>query len=288
MIWRLGTVPYLNAEPLTAALREQDAALLVGDPTQLRALVPSRLLETLRAGELDAALVSVGGVLAHPELRMVPGIGVVSRGPVRSIQLYCRVPIRQVRRVALDASSRSAVLLARLLLTERWGLRPEFVTLPPDLPAMLAEADAALLIGNPALCANHALATGRYWKLRLEEQYDLGEEWDRLTGLPFVYAVWALPEHLRAGVPTDGWEPLEERLARLLDRARQWGCRRIGMLARRGAAELGIPEPAALEYLTGAIHYEVGPREVRGMETFREMAVEHGLLPPASRVALAA
>jgi len=274
-MWRLGTVPYLNADPLAAALRQPDAALLVGDAVELAATVPSLLLQTLLDGELDAALVSVGGILPHPELRILPGMGIISRGPVRSIQLYCRKPLREVRRVALDASSRSAVALTRVLFAECWRLSPEFVTLPPDLPRMLEEADAALLIGNPALHANEELASGGWAGLGVQG-LDLGGVWQELTGLPFVYAVWAA----RPGRDL-------ERLSRVLHHAKEWGTRRRELLAARGAEELGLPYRVTLDYLTEAIHYDLGPAERAGMERFCELAVRHGVLPASSSVRFA-
>lgn len=279
MVWQLGVVPYLNADPLAAALREPEAALLVGDAVSVRSLVPSQLLQTLLAGELDAALVSLGGVLAHPELRILPDLCIASRGPVRSIQLYHRGPIPDVRSVALDRSSRSAVALTRVLFAEKWRVEPEWLTLPPDLPAMLERADAGLLIGNPALLANEALDRGR-WSGPLPERTDLGAVWTELTGLPFVYAVWAVPSGPRAdGTPRD-----LERLHAALRRASGWGMRRLPVLAARGAEQLGLPLPLAQSYLTEAIHYHLGPEERRGMERFCELAVRHGVLPGSSAV----
>ncbi len=275
MAWRVGVVPYLNADPLAAALREPDAALLVGEGVEVQALVPSRLLGALLDREVDAALVSVGGVLPYPELRMLAGMGVVSHGPVDSIVLYCKKPLHEIERVALDASSRSAVALTRVLFAEAWGRHPEFVTLPPDLPAMLREADAALLIGNPALQANQRLETGE-WLLPVRERYDLGTEWDRLTGLPFVYAAWAVPENL---------DPA--RLSHALHLSKAWGMKRRTLLASRGATELGLPEDVTLRYLTHHIHYDVGEREIEGMREFCRLGIRHGVLPPESAVRLA-
>ena len=274
MIWRLGTVPYLNADPLTAALRQPDAALLVGDAVRLSAAVPSQLLPELLAGQLDAALVSIGGILPHPNLCLLPDMAIASCGPVRSIQLYSRRPLADIRIVALDASSRSAVALTRVLFAEWWGGRPEFRTMPPDLPLMLEQADAALLIGNPALQANQRIQSGElpYPGLR---QWDLGEEWDRLTGLPFVYAAWASPR--------DGDL---ERLTGVLLRAKEWGLRRRGLLAVRGSQELGLPLSVTQEYLDDAIRYDLGPAAKRGMQLFCSLGIRHGVFPPNAAVRL--
>lgn len=278
MVWRLGTVPYLCGEPLGAALRQPDAALLVGDAVSLSACVPSQLLTELLAGRIDAALVSVGGILPHPELTILPDMAIASRGPVMSIQLYAKKPLDRVRTVALDSSSRSAVALTRTLFAEAWKNTPEFVTLPPDLPSMLARADAALLIGNPALQTNLQLDRGElsipgHEKL---ERHDLGKAWDDMTGLPFVYAAWAA----RPGID-------HERLTAVLQRAKTWGMRRINMLAGRGARELGLPQDTADAYLHEAIRFDLGEQEVAGMEHFCRLAVSHGVLPPVSAVRMA-
>jgi chorismate dehydratase len=281
VIWRLGTVPYLNAAPLTAALREPDAALLVGDTVELSATVPSQLLETLLGGQLDAALVSTGGVLPHAHLRALPDMAIASFGPVRSIQLYCQKPVEQVETVALDSSSRSAVALTRVLFAERWRRQPRFMTLPPDLPTMLQNADAALLIGNPALQANQRLTDGG-WDGPSLRQFDLGAEWTDLTGLPFVYAVWAAPERTPSGRPAD-----LERLTRVLLHAKEWGMRRRDRLAVQGAEELHLPEAVTRHYVYEAIRYHLGAEERAGMQRFCELAVRHGVLPPTSAVRFA-
>ena len=276
MLWRIGVVPYLNADPLAAALREPDAALLVGDAVQPSALSPSRLIGSLLADDVDAALVSTAAVLPEPELRILPDMCVSSRGPVRSITLYTRKPMAEVRTVALDASSRSGHALTQVLLAEYWEKHPRYVTLPPDLPAMLEQADAALLIGNPALLANHALRNGA-WPGLVREAHDLGEVWDQMTGLPFVYAVWAARERSLDGSPKD-----LERLTRLLLRSKSGGLRRRSTRASRGAADLGLPFDVTLEYLTHSIRYDLGEAERAGMRRFCELAVRHGVLPVGS------
>lgn len=279
MVWQLGVVPYLNADPLAAALRVPDALAVLGDTVATSALVPSQLLQTLLRGELDAALVSVGGVLPEPGLRILPDICIASRGPVQSIQLYHRGPLEAVRTVALDASSRSAVALTRVLFAEKWRLQPEFVTMLPDLSRMLAHADAALLIGNPALLTNEALDHGR-WDGPVPYRKDLGAVWQELTGLPFVYAAWAVPDAARP----DGSTRDLNRLHQVLQRATTWGMARIPELARQGAVQLGLPGPLAHEYLTRSIHYRLGGKERAGMQRFCELALRHGVLPESAAV----
>ncbi|HEU5323904.1 MAG TPA: menaquinone biosynthesis protein, partial [Methylomirabilota bacterium] len=169
---RLGVVSYLNAEPLVFGL-EKDPAF------ELRRDVPSRVAERLHAGEIDLGLIP-SIEYARGDYAVVPGIAIASRGPVRSVRLLLRRPLEHVRRVALDRSSRASQALLKVLLRERLGRQPEYVEMPPDPAPMLASADAALLIGDPAL----------YLDLP-GDALDLGEEWTRLTSLPFVYAFWA-------------------------------------------------------------------------------------------------
>ena len=264
----IGVVPYLNAEPLVAALREPPLA----DEVQVCSEVPSLLANQLLAGELDAALVSIGAVLPEPSLRLLPGYCIASHERVRSIQLYHLKPLDQARIVALDASSRSAEAQARVLFAERYGVHPQYVVRPPDLRAMLAEADCALLIGNPALQANALLDSGG-WDGPPVSRIDLGAEWFAETGLPFVYAAWAIPAD-RDPAP----------LHALLARAAEWGLPRAEALARAGAESAGVPLEVALDYLTRVIHYRLGEREIAGMERFLVLAQRHGVMAPDAAI----
>jgi len=123
--------------------------------------------------------------LDRPGDRVVPGVCIGSLGPVESVALFARVPVPDIRRVALDTSSRTSAALTRILCARRFAISPSFVPHAPDLSSMLAEADAALLIGDPALFANADTAG--------VEKIDLGAAWTDMTGLPFVWAFWAGP-----------------------------------------------------------------------------------------------
>ena len=169
---RLGAVSYLNAAPHVQGLE--------GDPGfRLEREVPSRVARRLHAGDVDLGLVP-SVEYAFGDYAIVPGIAVASRGRVRSVLLFHRGPLERVRRVALDTSSRTSAALVRILLHDRLDRAPQYVPMAPSLVDMLAVADAALLIGDPAL--DHEGEAARL---------DLGEEWSRLTGLPFVFAFWA-------------------------------------------------------------------------------------------------
>lgn len=267
-IIRVGTVPYLNAEPLSGALRERESFPTV----RLLEEVPSLLLQDLLRRELDVGLVSTAGVLPEPGLRILPSGCVAARGAVRSIQIYSATPLAGVRTMALDASSRSASALARLFFRYRFDRDPEYLTVPPELDQMLERADAALLIGNPALRANHRIDS-RQWRGPRLSRTDLGAEWEKIAGLPFVYAVWAVPEALEPGP-----------VLAVLDRALALGLDRRAALAREGAEALGIPRREAEAYLLDTIRYRLGPEERSGLERFCELGREYGVLPEDSAV----
>jgi chorismate dehydratase len=246
---RLGAVSYLNAAPLVYGL--------AGDPAfQLTADLPSRVAERLHAGTIDVGMIP-SIEYARGDYAIVPGIAIGSRGPVRSVSLYLRGKLDQVRRVALDTSSRTSVALARILIRERLGRDPEYVDRPPNLDAMLREADAALVIGDPALYADTDA-----------ERLDLGEGWQILTGLPFVFAFWAG----RTGVLNAG------HVSRLQAALRS-GLQDLPRIALsyngHGAGHAELNE----SYLRSNIVYALGPEELAGLTEFYRRAHRQGIIP---------
>ena len=181
---RIGAVGFLNARPLAYGLDR--------DPrVSLRLDLPSVCARLLHAGEIDLGLVPVIEMLRGPvSYDLVPGLAIACDGAVNSVGLFTRVPVAQVRRLALDVSSRSSVGLVRVLCRHHWGIEPEFVDASPDLASMLEVADAALMIGDPALDAS--------WQSLGATKIDLGEAWQAFSGLPFVFAAWVA----RPGVVT--------------------------------------------------------------------------------------
>jgi len=246
---RLGAVSYLNAEPTVHGLVRESGFRVERE-------VPSRVAERLHAGEVDLGLVP-SIEYAFGRYAIVPGVAIGSSGPVRSVCLFHRGPLERVRRVALDTSSRASVGLVRVLLHARLGRDPEYVRMPPGLDAMLDHADAALLIGDPALDAETDA-------LRL----DLGEEWTRLTGLPVVYAFWAGPTGV---VGPSGVRRLQQALAS--------GLASLGAIAQRQAD--GEPERAAKyeAYLRDNIVYRLGEAEQAGLMEFFRRAHALALVP---------
>ena len=246
---RLGAVSYLNSEPHVHGL-ETDPAF------RLEREVPSRVARRLHAGEVDLGLVP-SIEYAFGDYAIVPGVSVGSRGPVRSVCVFHHGPLERVRRVALDTSSRTSAALVKILLRERLGRDPQYVPMGPGLVDMLAVADAALLIGDPALDQEGEVS-----------RLDLGEAWTRLTGLPFVFAFWAG----RAGAVSAAG-------ARRMQAALAAGLEALPEIARRYAA--GDPERAVKyeSYLRANIVSRLGEDEQAGLREFYRRAHALSLIP---------
>jgi predicted solute-binding protein len=250
---RIGA-PYFNARPLVWEFIERPSPDL-----SLTEDVPTRLAAQVHSGELDAGLISSVEAYRDGSLEALTGIGVTARGPVWSIKLFHSKPLDAVRSVALDTSSYTSAALTRILLGERYGNHPEFLHMPPDLDSMLARCDAALLIGDPALRARHP-----------DVPYaDLGEEWFRWTGLPFVYAVWAA----RPGV-------FEEELSERLHAALEYGMTRLDAIVAAESGKRNLDPEVSRRYLGGIIRYRIGEDEQRGLERFLSEAAKYGLARP--------
>lgn len=252
---RIGAVSYLNSKPLIEGLPEllPDAHLLLD--------YPSRLADDLAAGLIDVGLVPVVECLRHPGYRIVSDACVATRGPVLSVKLFSRVPIAGIRRLALDDGSRTSAVLVRILLAERHNVSPEIEPLPMGQTTDSTDADAVLLIGDRAIPSPRE-AFAATW--------DLGEEWTRWSGLPFVFAVWAA----RRETDVAGIEPA-------FAQARDRGLENLRAIARRESAALGISEQAAYHYLSRNLYFRLGPEEQAGLERFRQLAIKHRLIEPA-------
>src|SRR5438477_1615760 len=182
--------------------------------------VPSRLADLLAQERLEVALIPVVEYFRAGSYAIVPDIAIASHGPVLSVTLFSKVPWTGIRRVALDEGSRTSAALAQILLRKRHGATPEILPLPMTANAEDVDADAVLLIGDRAM---RACLPG------FAHAYDLGQEWHDWTGLPFVYAIWAVREGAELG-----------HVAQALREARRRGCARLGDIAQRESAILGL------------------------------------------------
>jgi len=250
---RVGAVTYLNARPLIVALEELDPRVeLVMDH-------PSRLADALADGRLDVAMIPSIEYARQPGSTIVSDACIACDGPVRSVKLYGRTPVEDVRTLALDEGSRTSAALVRILLQQRFGVTPELRPLPIGASLDATTADAVLLIGDRGMTR----VEGRF-----EFVWDLGEEWTRWTGLPLVFALWIA----RPGIDV---RELEKTLAA----ARDAGLLRLEEIARREAPRIGISEESCLSYLRDNLKFHFGPRQRQGLLHFYTLAERQGLIP---------
>src|SRR5262245_14487447 len=245
---RVGAVSYLNTKPLIEGLET------FAPHAQLILDVPSRLADRLAASDLDVALIPVVEYFRAGNYSIVPGVSIASRGPVLSVTLFSRVPWPEIRSVAMDEGSRTSVALTRVLLEKRHGIRPRIEQLPLGVAADDMTTDAVLLIGDRAM---KACLPG------FTHFYDLGQELFDWTGLPFVYAVWAVLE----GVELRG-------VARALCKCRDHGLAQVGKIAEREAKCLGLDAGFCRRYLSNILCFDLGPREIAGLRRFHDLCRE--------------
>jgi len=220
---------------------------------------PSELPAHLDAGRADAVLASSFEALREPARRIAPGCAICTEGAAMSVRLFSKRAWREVETIALDRSSLTSNELALAILAERFGARPRAHRAAPDLHSMLAEADAAVLIGDRGL---DAVGEG-LWEL------DLGQAWYDLTGLPFVWALWM------------GGQNLDGHLAAALLRAKEWGCARVERLAKHHAQASGRSVETARHYLGQVMSYDLGERQIAGLLEFQKLLTQQGRLPRA-------
>lgn len=241
-------VSYLNTVPLVWGMLEGAQRNLF----DLEFRLPSDCADRLEAGDVDIGIVPAVE-FARLGLRLIPGAGIASRGAVRSILLITKTAPGKIRTLAADSSSRTSAVLARIVLERKYGSRPAIVSHSPCLPEMLRTADAALLIGDPAL------------RLKPEAlpmaHLDLGAEWEEMTGLPMVFAVWA-----------SRTDALPDSVAEAFLESCRFGIAHIDEIARREARRRLLSEELAREYLTRHIVNELGEREYEGMRLFLRYA----------------
>lgn len=280
---RLGAVEYLNARPL---VHELDFL----PRFQLRYDVPSECARLLHDGSVDVGLIPSIEYLRGGPYRIVPDVAITSDGPVVSVGLYTTKPIKDVRSIAMDTSSRASVALVHVLCARLFRIEPAVESRGPDLATMLAHCDAALIIGDAALLLDQTKVrlkpdttdvwpkpdvdvSGRVGLRPDVEKIDLGEAWTTMTGLPFVYAFWA-------GRPG----ALDEGDVAALQRARDAGVTQPELIAREYFADSQVLQAIGARYLRDNIKYYLGDQERAGLEAFYRYAVEAGLVSSAGRL----
>lgn len=248
----LGSVPYLNALPLYRTLETSGAA-------QIIRVVPAQLGVHLHNGECVAALLPIVDHFRDSQSKIISDACIGSEGAVRSVLLFSKVAPREIRSVAADTSSHTSVALLRVLLADAFDACPPFVGHAPDLEAMLAAHDAALLIGDKALEAAQRVPPG-------VTIYDLGAEWKKLTGLPFVFAAWIA----REAVP--------ENLGVILSAARDDGEANLPQIVRENPIPTRLLPAQIEDYLRHAVTFHLDAAHRAGLEEFRARCAKHGLV----------
>lgn len=261
---RVAASTYLNSAPLVysfaqGALRRRFT--FIGDAA------PARCAAMLAAGQCEIALIPVIEYQRIPNLRIIPEVAVASKDRVRSVLIASRRPLEDVRSLTLDASSRTSQALVKILFSRRYGFLPEFTERTPDPTVgcenMLESSDAALIIGDPAMKLE---SSARQLGIRV---YDLAEQWRAMTGLPFVFAVWAAREETCADAPN---------LARDFIAAKREGVDHLEQIATHYAGELELPEADLLNYLSQNVNYDLDEENLAGMRLYFDLARECGLI----------
>jgi chorismate dehydratase len=253
---------YLNAAPLCYSFRKGQQRLrcrFISDAA------PARCAELLSEGQADAALIPVIEYQRIPALKVVFGACVSSNSSVRSVVIASRVPIEAIRTVALDISSRTSAALVQIILDRFYGLSARYKTSPPRIAEMLESADAALIIGDPAMLIDHS---------RLYV-YDLAELWRKHTGLPFVFAFWAI-----RSVSVEMFAAGKLSVTHCVDfaAAKSEGIAHIEEIAEEYAARLALPKEEIISYLTENISYDLDEDKLRSLSLYYELAHACGLI----------
>jgi chorismate dehydratase len=282
---RISIVEFLNTAPLVWGFTDGPLA----GKYDLSFAVPSQCAEDLRAGRADVGIIPSIEYQRMEDVVALPGMAIASKQEVRSLLVVSKVPIEMAATFALDTNSRSTVGLARILSRRHWNIDPEFFDMPPDPDQMLARADAALVIGDPAL------------RLRLkvdalmaktpsgedccccggeDEQpvkgvetlfvYDMAQQWRELTGFPAVLAIWVA----RRGVITP-------EMAADFQASREYGLAHIGDIAEGAALKLELPPRELERYLTESIDFSLDDENLAGLRRYYEECARAGLIPRA-------
>jgi len=282
---RISIVEYLNTAPLVRGFTHGPLA----GKYDLSFTVPSQCAEALRSEAADIAIIPAIEYQRIPELVVLPDLAIASQQRVRSLLILAKKPMEQVQSIALDRSSRSTQALTRILADRHWKIAAEFAESEPDLRAMLARADAAMIIGDPALRLAMAIeknsavgpegrAVCRAETLGLAgpeilHVYDVVGEWRRLTGLPAVLAIWAGRR-----------EVVSPEVAADFVTSRDYGLLSIGDISAEAAQELELPARELEAYLRQNIDFHLGEENRRGLERYFDEAARLGLIERAKKL----
>ena len=250
---RVGAVNYLNTKPLVFGLEQ------IAPQAEIVFDLPSRLADGLASGRFDVALIPSIESFQDPTYSIISNACIGCRGPVLSVKLFSRVPPAEIKTLALDEGSRTSAALIQILLRERYGVTPTLETLPIGDSFADCSTDAVLLIGDRAMHSPEG---------EFSVVWDLGDEWCRWTGLPFVFAMWTA----RAGTRVD-------EIEFAFNEARDRGLQHLDEIAAQEAAGLGLTQPECVAYLRENLNFTLGPRERDGLNLFHQYASQLGFAP---------
>lgn len=268
---RVAAIRFLNPAPLMWDFEYPPLNAALSSRYHVDWMLPSECADRLAEGTADIGLVPIASLAINPALRILPGCTIASKHKVRSLLLVRRAhqPLKDLRTVAADTASRTTIAHTRILF-HHWGNSTlEYVPMPGDLDPMLDRADAAIVIGDPALLALEERANREERTGEPLIYHDLAEEWRAVTGLPFVSAVWGAAPG----------KAFNEKVADDFIRSRDHGLQNIEALVAGWSQRLPLPDDVIRSYFTSNIHYVLDEDCQEGMRCFFRMAAELGILP---------
>jgi predicted solute-binding protein len=281
---RISIVEFLNTAPLVWGFIEGPLA----GKYDLSFTVPSQCAEALRRGDADVAIIPSIEYQRIENVIALPGMAIAANHEVRSLLVVAKKPIEKAKRIALDTSSRSTAALVRMLAAEEWGIGPEFIDAAPNVSEMLQDADAALVIGDPALRISLKMETLAGKQPSGEEccqgdaddmpvpgfdtifVYDIAHQWRQMTGKPCVLAIWAARR-----------EAVSAELVADFQASKRYGIERVREIAEAASIKLDLPPGALERYLTENIQFDLGEENLAGLRLYFEKAAAMGLIPRA-------
>ena len=279
---RISIVEYLNTAPLVWGFAEGPLA----DKYDLSFTVPSQCAEALRVGAADIAIIPAIEYQRIENIVALPGMAVAAKGEVRSILVVAKKPIDMAKIIALDSSSRSSAALVRLLAKDLWKIQPEFIEAAPDPSEMLKQADAALVIGDPALrvalkmdaLAGKSPSGEKCCQGDPDEMpvpgfetifvYDVAYQWEEMTGKPCVLAIWAGRRDV-----------ITPEIVADFQASKQYGLDRLREIADAASVKLELAPRALERYLADNINFDLDEENLAGLRLFFEKAAAAGLIP---------
>ncbi|HEV2988302.1 MAG TPA: menaquinone biosynthesis protein [Candidatus Angelobacter sp.] len=262
---QISAISFLNTVPLMWDFENGESAVALKEHFEFRYTIPSKCAEELLSGTADIGIIPVAAYTTIPDLLIVPDVAIASKKQVRSILLVSKVPVEKIRSVAVDHSSRTSTALLKVFLKKFVGIDPGFTEQAPKLEEMLRWHDAGMLIGDSALQAS----------TRQHYVYDLAEQWQRWTSLPFVFAFWAIRKAALQTVPA------KLDVAAVFQQSRDHGLKHIQQTVTSWSKKLNLKPAAIEEYLTRNIDYSLDQDNLAGLKLFYRYAAECDVLPLA-------